>query len=316
MRLKFESEIRDLDWLQSIRSKILLLFILTAIIQGCQNPSDSENAKGRIIKDATSYETILPQKIRRVMGLSPALTEILFSLLPDSSIIAVTPHCDFPNEKVNAKQVIGVMPLDIEAILKIKPDLIFTEEGMTSIEDIMRLRKMSIPVVVFSYRKVADILNTMDSIRVWTGAGLEAKAMCDSLRAKLDSLELASARLPKEKRPQMLSITWFDPVFAYGAETWMSDKMRLAGGQNVLAEKLEKPYPLLGREYILKLDPDLIFGGSFGKMDSSFFALYPELRRLKAYKNKKIFPLDDNLASRPGPRFLDGIYELSSHLRK
>jgi iron complex transport system substrate-binding protein len=175
---------------------------------------------------------------------------------------------------------------------------------------------MSIPVVVFSYRKVADILNTMDSIRVWTGAGLEAKAMCDSLRAKLDSLELASARLPKEKRPRMLSITWFDPVFAYGAETWMSDKMRLAGGQNVLAEKLEKPYPLLGREYILKLDPDLIFGGSFGKMDSSFFALYPELRRLKAYKNKKIFPLDDNLASRPGPRFLDGIYELSSHLRK
>jgi len=289
---------------------------LTAIITGCQNPSDSENVKGRTIKDATSYETVLPQKIKKVMGLSPALTEILFSLLPDSSIIAVTPHCDFPAEKVKSKQVIGVMPLDIEAILKIKPDLIFTEEGMTSIEDIMRLRKMSIPVVVFSYRKVADILNTMDSICIWTGAGLEAKAMCDSLRTKLDSLELASSKFSNEKRARMLALTWFDPVFAYGAETWMSDKMRLAGGQNVLAEKLEKPYPLLGREYILKLDPDIIFGGSFGKMDSSFFTLYPELKRLKAYKNKKIFPLDDNLASRPGPRFLDGIFDLSRHLKK
>lgn len=250
------------------------------------------------------------------MGLSPALTEILFSLLPDSSIIAVTPHCDFPAEKVKSKQVIGVMPLDIEAILKIKPDLIFTEEGMTSIEDIMRLRKMGIPVVVFSYRKVADVLNTMDSIRIWTGAGKESKAMCDSLRTKLDSLELSSSKFSDEKRVRMLALTWFDPVFAYGSETWMSDKMRLAGGQNVLLQKLEKPYPILGREYILKLDPDIIFGGSFGKMDSSFFTLYPELKRLKAYKNKKIFPLEDNLASRPGPRFLDGIFDLSRHLKK
>ena len=289
---------------------------MTSIVSGCQNPTDSEIAKGRIIKDATSYETTLPQKIRKVMGLSPALTEILFSLLPDSSIIAVTPHCDFPVKKVKSKQVIGVMPLDIEAILKVRPDLIFTEEGMTSIEDIMRIRKMGIPVVVFSYRKVADILNTMDSIRIWTGAGLEAKALCDSLRTKLDSLEFTSSKLSDVKRPRMLALTWFDPIFAYGAETWMSDKMRLAGGQNVLLEKLEKPYPLLGREYILKLDPDIIFGGSFGKMDSSFFSLYPELRRLKAYKNKQIFRLDDNLASRPGPRFLDGIYELSGHLKK
>ena len=104
-----------------------------------------------------------------------------------------------------------------------------------------------------------------------------------------------------------------DPIFAYGFETWMTDKIHLAGGKNVLSEKLDKPYPALQRETILKLNPDILFGGTFEKMDTSFFRMYPELKNISAYKTKMVFELNDDLASRPGPRFMLGIREIEQH---
>jgi iron complex transport system substrate-binding protein len=245
------------------------------------------------------------------MGLSPAITEMLFALLPDSNIAAVTTHFNFPLEGVKQKPVIQVMPLDFESILKIRPSLVLTEEGITSASDFHRLRELGIPVLLFSYRKISDITDAMDSIRSWTNAGEKAAHVCDSLRKQLNELQQKSAEKPEAGRPGLLALTWTDPIFAYGAETWMSEKMWLAGGKNALQKKLGKPYPQLEREQVLALNPDVIFGGSFEKMDSSFFRIYPELKRLKAYKTRKIFPLNDDLASRPGPRFLEGIKEIS-----
>jgi iron complex transport system substrate-binding protein len=203
------------------------------------------------------------------------------------------------------------MPLDLEKIISLRPDLIFTEEGITSASDLARMRELKIPVVSFSYRKVRDVLAAMDSIRLWTSAGPVAAKLCDSLRLELNTLENRAQNIPASARKAMLALTWTDPVFAYGAETWMSDKMRLAGGKNALDNPLGKLYPQLEREQLLKLNPDVLFGGTFEKMDSTFFRMYPELREMKAYQNRQIFELDDDLASRPGPRFLDGIREMN-----
>jgi len=251
---------------------------------------------------------------RRVMGLSPAITEMLFNILPDSQIVAVTTHCNYPEALIKGKPKIGVLPLDIEQIIKIKPEVIFSEEGMTNPQDVAQLRKLGFAVVVFSYQKTTDILNAMDSIRTWIVSRKEAKKRIDTLQVQLLLQENKYKNLSLESRPKILAITWLDPIFAYGYETWMTDKIWLAGGRNILSEKLDKPYPVIQRETILKLNPDVIFGGNFEKMDSTFFKQYPELRKTNAYKNQMVFSLNDDLASRPGPRFLFGIKEIELFL--
>lgn len=133
------------------------------------------------------------------------------------------------------------MPLDFEAMVKLKPDLVLTEEGITSEADFHRLKELHIPVLMFSYRKIRDITDAMDSIRVWTGAGKRATLVCDSLRNRLKELENQAAAISTAERPRILALTWTNPIFAYGAETWMSEKMWLAGGKNALEKKLEKP---------------------------------------------------------------------------
>jgi iron complex transport system substrate-binding protein len=61
---------------------------------------------------------------------------------------------------------------------------------------------------------------------------------------------------------------------------------------------------------VLKINPDIIIGGGFGKMDSTFFRQYPELRRINAYRNRRIYDLTDDLMARPGPRVMESILEL------
>ena len=195
-----------------------------------------------------------------------------------------------------------------------KPDLILTETGISSPADVARMEKAGLNVYVFHYQKVVDILNAMDSIRTWINPAPESRFLMDSLKRETRRLEERSRKLSKNNRPSLLAITWSDPIFAYGQDTWMSDKMRLAGGKNALDKALDKPYPQISREYILKMNPDVIFGGDFEKMDSSFFRLYPELKMTKAYRSQSVFGLDDDLASRPGPRFLNGILEIEQKL--
>ena len=108
----------------------------------------------------------------------------------------------------------------------------------------------------------------------------------------------------------MLAINWLDPIYGYGRNTLFTDEIRLAGGQNAITETFPQPYPALTREYVLKLNPDVLLGGSFGKLDSTFFKNYPELRRIKAYKNRRVFAITGNLIERPGPRILEAMLEL------
>jgi iron complex transport system substrate-binding protein len=249
-----------------------------------------------------------------VIGLSPAITEMLFELLNDSQIIAIPPQANFPENGIQNKTLVEVYPLDFEKILSLKPDLVFTEEGITNPMDVNHLMELGINVVVFKYSKTSDIVDAMDSISKLVTHKDNANEKINALRSELEKQQIKSDSIGHHNRPKVLSITWIDPIFAYGFETWMSDKIWLAGGVNCLNEKLDKPYPIIQRESILQLNPDVLLGGTFTKMDTSFFRLYPELKKINAYKTRRIFELNDDLASRPGPRFMLGIKEIEQYL--
>lgn len=240
---------------------------------------------------------------------------MLFFLAEDSQVVAVSPFCTFPPEKVKNQPILETYPLDFEKLLALQPDFVFTEEGISSPQDVRKMESLGIKVRSFSYRKCSDILVAMDTMAFWMQSSSGRKQAIDSIRQELARLE-NEQKNPGKPKAKVLAITWIDPIFAYGQDTWMSDKLRLAGAENALKEKLDKPYPTLQRETVLKLMPDVLLGGSFEKMDSSFFRLYPELKAIPAYQNRRIFALDDDLATRPGPRFLQGIQEIQNHLSR
>ncbi|QIL75527.1 ABC transporter substrate-binding protein [Hymenobacter sp. HDW8] len=246
------------------------------------------------------------------MALAPSMTEMLYAVADTATIIGRTQVCDFPNA-VLSKPVVNSYPLDMERLVALQPDIVFTVEGITSLDDATRLQQLGVQVYYQRYTTVPDVLRGLRDIGRILHREPQARRLTDSLAAELKQLEQQTTN---SSRPKVLAITWQDPIYVYGQNTLFTDKVWRAGGQNAVVEKFTQPYPALTREYILQLNPDVLLGGSFGKLDSTFFNSYPELRRIRAYQTRKVYGINGNLMERPGPRVVESVRELQQLLRQ
>ncbi|WP_229802186.1 ABC transporter substrate-binding protein [Pontibacter akesuensis] len=287
---------------------ILALFLL---LLSCQ-PEAKEGQEQLVLKDDLGRELILERKPQRVFSFASSMTEMLFAVLDTSSIIARTPHDDYPAAALQ-KPLVSNYPVDYEQVLALKPDLVFTVEGITPLEVAERLQELGVPVYYQKYRTVEDIFTGLEDIGRIMGREQQAKQLTDSLRQEV--AQLKNRHQQQKQDPQrVLAITWSDPIYVYGQNTIFTDKLRLLGAENAVQEVFEQPYPPLTREYILKLNPDVLLGGTKEELEEKFFNLYPELRKIKAYQNNRIYNPTDNLMSRPGPRVVESLRELESFL--
>lgn len=286
--------------------RFYLLLLPLALLLGCQ--PNSRPAATVLVHDDLGRALTLPAQPRRVLALAPSMTEILYAVADTATIVARVPQDNYP-AAVRRKPVVNNYPLDLEKLVLLHPDVVFTIEGMTSVDDAKRLQELGIPVYFQRYRTVADVFRGIDDVGRLLGRPASAKRLTDSLRRELKTV-LGSAAQPLASSPTVLAITWPDPIYCYGQNTLFTDEIRLAGGQNAITETFPQPYPALTREYVLKLNPDVLLGGSFGKLDSTFFKNYPELRRIRAYRTRRVFPITGDLMERPGPRVVESVREL------
>ncbi|MET4076344.1 helical backbone metal receptor [Hymenobacter sp. UYCo722] len=286
--------------------RFFLLLVPLALLLGCH--SETKNAALVPVRDGLGRAMSLPAHPRRVLALAPSMTEMLFAVADTATIVARCPQDNYP-AAVYRKPVVNNYPLDMEKLVLLKPDVVFTVEGITSVDDAQRLQQLGIPVYYLRFRRVEDVFKAMEEVGRLLGRSAQGHRMADSLRQNLKALTVSAARQPA-KRPRVLAITWQDPIYCYGQNTLFTDEIRLAGGQNAVAETFPQPYPALTREYILKLNPDVLLGGSFEKLDSTFFKNYPELKRISAYHNRRVYPITGNLLERPGPRVVESVREL------
>ena len=236
---------------------------------------------------------------------------MLFAVADTATIIARTPLDNYP-AAVYRKAVVNSYPLDMEKLVLLHPYVVFTIEGITSVDDAQRLQELGIPVYFQRYQRVEDVFRGIDDMGRLLGRSVQAKHLTDSLRRELLHFGGACAN----DKPTVLAITWQDPIYCYGQNTLFISQIGWAGGQNAVQETFPQPYPALTRVYILKLNPDVLLGGSFGKLDSTFFQNYPELRRIKAYQTHRVFPITGDLMERPGPRVVESVLELHKLLQQ
>jgi iron complex transport system substrate-binding protein len=148
-----------------------------------------------------------------------------------------------------------------------------------------------------------------------TGRGAEAKETILSLQARVAEVDKKLAAVTE--RPSVFyEIDASDPNKPYtsGAGTFIDLLISRAGGLNVAAG-IEDPYPQLGLEQLVVSDPAIILlGDSAYGVTAELVGARPGWATLSAVKNGDIFPFDDNLVSRPGPRLVDGFEQLAKLL--
>lgn len=292
------------------QARFILHTLLCLLLFACGQEQE-HTEQPLVLHDDLGREVRLQKQPERVFALASSMTEMLYAVLDTGSIVARTPNDDFPAAALK-KPVVANYPVDYEQVLSLQPDLIFTVEGITPLEVSERLQELGVPVYYQKYETVEDIFTGLEDIGCIMDRPKEAKQLTDSLRQEVAQLQ---ARHRQVQQPhQVLAITWTDPIYVYGQNTILSDKLRILGAENAVKELFEQPYPALTREYILKLNPDVLLGGTKEEMEQKFFKLYPELRKIKAYQNNRIYNPTDNLMSRPSPRVVESMRELEGFL--
>ncbi|MBC6990327.1 ABC transporter substrate-binding protein [Hymenobacter sp. BT491] len=298
--------------LHSFRRLLPLLALLIACHPD-RKPAAKAPAASQKLTDDLGRSVTVPAQPRRIMALAASMTEMLYAVADTAGIIARTQVCNYP-AAVLRKPVVGSYPLDMERLVALHPDVVFTIEGITSLDDAARLQQLGVPVYYQRYERVTDIFRGLRDLGRILHREPQARHLTDSLSAELEKIKRNQP--VTGPIPRVLAITWQDPIYVYGQNTLFTDRIRLAGGENAVTEKFAQPYPALTREYILKLNPDVLLGGRFGKLDSTFFRMYPELRRIKAYQTRRVFAITGDLMERPSPRVVESVRELQRLLQQ
>lgn len=283
----------------------LLLLLCLGACEGGHRP------QGELVTvtDDLGRRLQVPRQPRRVLGLAPSATEMLFAVADPGQIVGRTQACNYP-AAARSRPVVNTYPLDYEQLVLLQPDLVVTLAGMTPPEAADKLAELHIPVYYQRLETVEAIFSGLQDLGRLLNRPRRARQLVDSLRRELGQLQPTRPAQAGGPRPRVLAITWPDPIYVHGRNTLLTDKLRWIGAENAVTDTFAQPFPALTREYILQLNPDVVLGGSYAHLDTTFFSLYPELRQIKAYRHRQVFAVTDDLMTRPGPRVVTAIREL------
>jgi iron complex transport system substrate-binding protein len=269
------------------------LFLLYTILCVACNSAVIETSANttKIVKDDLGREVHIPNNPKRILSLTPSITELVYTFVDTTKVVGRSIWCDYP-EAVKKVPAVNSYPLDIEAIVRLKPDLILVKKGMISIQDIDKLEQLHQTVFVQDYDLLKNIKSSIRTlIDITKGDSIKMKTW-------LSELEIDTSRIIKKKK--YLAIVSATPIYVFGDLTFVSELFESVGGENSIHD-VQNAYPTVDVEYILQANPELyVFSSEAQKQ--LFFESYPILKKTPGYKNKQLFVIDDSVLSRPGIR--------------
>jgi len=267
--------------------------------------------QARAIKDDLGNPWRVGPPPLRIVSLAPNVTEILFALGLGERIVGVTRYCDYPAEASRIEKVGGLVDPGIERISALKPDLVLAFRG-NPVRLLKKMRNLGLPV--FSLEPgltLESLIGTIETIGLVTGREEAARSLAGALESRIGAIE-ASLEGVAEKPKVFLSLQG-GALWTCGRESFLDALILRAGGVNI-AGGIGKKWVLLGREEILHQDPDVVVIMAKSEPDfaraAEWFRSEPRLKHLKAVSTGRVGFLDENKASRFGPRLVDTLQDL------
>lgn len=294
-----------------MRKSLTFILILTIILTapaGCSSPQPQQAQQGKTVKDSLGREIILEGPPKRIVSLSPALTEILFALGLDEEIVGVSTYCDYPQEAKTKEKMGGFEDPNIEIIAAKQPDMVFISAGVQE-EVIDKLEKLDLKVVVLDADTISEVIDNIAMAGIFTGKESMAQELTAQMKARLAAVTGKVRGLP---RPRVFFEVWDEPLMSAGSASFIHNIIETAGGINAAAEN-SKRYYTFSVEKLLEADPDFYFinAHSHNPQDIKDRKGYNVLR---AVLNNNVFTIDDNLIGRAGPRVIEGLEQMAAIL--
>jgi iron complex transport system substrate-binding protein len=292
---------------------VIAAVLLATLGAGCTQLSSNQTTQsgGITVTDDAGRTVTVAQTPNRIVSLAPSITEDLFALGLGNKVVGDTSYDNYPPAAVNITKVGGFSTPNIEKIVSLSPDIVFAS-NLENNTVLSALSGYGIPTVVISPTSLTGILNDFSMIGKVTGSTGNSSALVANLTQRMTAYNTSVA-----SHPRVLYLVWYDPITSAGADTFEGDIITHAGGINVAQLANVSGYGTLSKESIVALNPSVIIANS--AMNSTAVQQVksdPALATVDAVKNNKIFILDSDVISRPGPRAFDALEQITGIIRQ
>ena len=251
--------------------------------------------------EGTNGETTVDREPVRIVSLSPTATESLYAIGAGDQVVAVDDQSDYPADA--PKTALSGFEPNVEAIVEYRPDLVIAEgEGPSDLTQ--ALDQLDIPVLAESAADDLDeAYEQIEEMGAITGHADEAGELVDDMRDRIDEL---MADLPDG--PDVTVFHELGPdLYTASSDTFIGQVYEQVGLTNIADEAAEQagsPYPQVSPEYLLAADPDLVIlaDGQCCGVTPEQAASRPGWDALSAVRNGAVISVDEDIASRWGPR--------------
>jgi len=253
---------------------------------------------------------IQKQYPERVVSLGPYITENLLLLGVNKEIVGITIH-DRPEIKKNRVIVGTLLDPNIEAIVRLKPDIVIASKEGNRKQTVEKIKNLGITVEtleeVITYNDLKKNFLTLAKI---FGKTDEANQIISNIDKKLADIKKSR---PKNRKKVFWQLGT-KPLVTVGGNTYFNQLTMIAGGTNIFAD-IKTKYITISAEEVIKRNPDVIIGMGMEE-NTQIFEFWKQFKNIEAVKKNKIFKVDDYMFCSPTPEsFLKSVQMLMEMLK-
>jgi iron complex transport system substrate-binding protein len=292
-----------------IRSKPIVAALGACLLALAARPGSAQQIK---VTDDVGVVLTLPAPPVRIISLAPNVTEILYALGLGDRIVGLTRYCDFPKAARAKPKIGGLLDLNFERIKSLFPDLVIAFRG-NPLNALDRLRQLGLPLFTLD---IAGGIEAIPSLVAKIGAVTGQTAQAESIVAGLAAKEkaVAAALTGVRTTPRVFLSLQGSGLWTFGRSSYFNDLLRRAKAASITGA-VDKAWFEYGREALLRDDPDaiIILARSEEEFRSAvrWYRSQSGLGRLRALRGNRFLYLDQNAASRFGPRLYDTLTDLA-----
>lgn len=273
--------------------------------EGTEDAEDDGATAFPVSVTSGSVETTVEARPEAIVSLSPTATEMLFALGAGDQVVAVDELSNFPAD-APVTDLSGFEP-NVEAIAEYEPDLVVLSDDRNDV--ISALQAVDVPALVLPAAAVLDdTYAQIETLGTVTGNVDGADDLVGQMQSDIEDLV---AQVPERDEPPTYYHELDDTLYSITSSTFIGEIYSLAGLENVAdaadPEGESFGYPQLSAEFLIDADPDLIFLADTKCCGQSIETVSqrPGFDQLTAVQQGNVIELDDDIASRWGPRVVD-----------
>lgn len=279
-------------------------------------PESTTSRPMRIVTDDLGRTVTIPVKVSRVVSLAPSVTENIFAVGAGDRLVGVTTFCNYPEEAKAIAKVGDTMTPNMETIVALKPDVVFVSTASQIEAFTKTLEQNGIATYVLDPTSLAELFHSLEGLATLFGTDEKAKFFLEGLQTRSSSVSVSSIHRPDETESEyerrvksvFLQISK-EPLFTIGKGAFLNELIERAGGKSV-SRDIGTAFPKLSKETAIALQPEaIILSDSPDNQEPN-----EVFKNSPAVKNGRVYKINADILSRPGPRLVDALEQIAKCL--